>query len=955
MKTPFHRFPIAFAAGALCFATTLAPLARAQDAKIQREVKLLRGLAKDWGFVELAQEHLDALRKSPDTTEGDQKQLAQVNAEVLYLGARRIRDLDKRQTVLADALQQFKDYLDQYGNSEGATAVMSAYAEACEYYGDFLSDRIELEKDPDKKKALEEEALQVFVAGIKASNDAMQSLEGRVGESNDIKIQYYLAWLRKGTLLRTWAKTRREDREVKADEAIQTLEDLALNSGEETPIGIKALLEMGVALAVKGSTRDGVDMFAGTIDLVKQQLGSDNPPPLGTQGLLFQFLEESTNHMTDIYLTEGRPDDVLTAVADYRGSLTKFNLPPQPRFQDAIFLNEARARIDKGGAENSTKALEIAKEVANRHPSDFIGLRAREMITGVLDNPGVNVGPEALMQAAKGELQASKFGSAVRAYKRLLRSLESAEDKSKYGLRAYVDIGLSFARQQRYLEAIYALMTGLSTYGPLSDDDKSKASAVNYLNSALSGLRRQIDDNDFVDGLKGQVDGIARRYADDKTIANRAIDDARRLIDDGEYDKAIQQLTAVEKSTDQYELSQTMIAFANMMSGDFAKARAKVKQYLDYTADPLNRLDNSETVKKQYREFAIADANFYLGKMLADEAFGRNTGKVERKPDPSKLKDVVDAFKNYSKEYGKVRSSYAMIATIELIAALIDLEKVGEAEAEYARIRKDFPQERSIGGLAVKLFMARKTNIAAIQQEIEAVQGDPTKTLELRDATQRMRAEVRKALSFATNYLEVEPKPNYQLLRDASELAVLVEDYDQALYFLQKVVEIYGNDKNYTDNVDKFVRPDIASILMRKGDYQTALKQIDEALKVRPKSFELKLLRVRALGGWCEFDESGGLRITPGVGRYKEAYELMFTDYRNYVRGKYKEWDLEYYQFRFDCMDLCIKAAQEDTDFIETAKKFYRQAEANPDNFETLKKIGPKGLRLFQLFQARKP
>lgn len=934
---------------------TLPTALPAQDSgKIAKEVLLLRGLAKDWGFVELAKEHLEALRKSPETSEDAQRRLAQVGAEVLYLGARRIRDLDKRQVVLADALQQFKDYLEQYGRSEDSTPVLTAYAEACEYYGKFLADSIEHAKDPDKKKALEEEALNVFVAGIKASNDAMAALESRRGESPDLKIQYFLAWLRKGTLLRTWAETRATDRDVKSDEAVRTLEDLALESGEETPIGVKALLEMGVALDVKGNTDEGIDTFEGTIELVREQLGSDNPPPLGTQGLLFSFLEEATNHLTNIYVRDGRVDDTITAVTAYRASIDEYKLPPQPRFQDSIYLNEAKARIDKGGAESQTKALEIAKEVANRHPSDFIGLRAREMISTVLENDNVEVGGEALMQAARGELMASKFGSAIRSYKRLLRSIDSPEDKAKFGLRAYSDMGLAFARQQRYLEAIYAWTTGLQTFGPQTEDDSLKASVVNYLNSALASLRRQKSDKDFVANLKSTVDGVARRYADEKTIANRALVDARRLIDDKQYTKAIQQLTAVDKKTDQYELAQTMIAFAHMRTGDFKKARKEIDDYLEYVADPLNRLDNSETQKRQYREYAIADANFYIGKMLADEAFGREIGGVERKPDPSKLKDVVTAFRNYGKDYGKIRGSYATIASFELISALIDLEKISEAEGEYQRLRKEQPNDRLLGGLAIKLFKARQTNIDAIRQEIDAVTGDPSKTRELRDATQRLRAEVRKALTFAKNYLDVEAEPNYQLLRDASALAASIEDYAQAEFFLEKILSTYGEDKAYAGRIDKFVRPDLAEIKMRKGDFNTALKQIEEALAARPTSYELKRLKVRALGGWAELDSNGNVNRPQGLQRYVEAYQLLYTDYRKYVKSKFKEGDIEYYQFRLDCLDLCIKAASQDSDYINTAKKFYRIA-ASTDDFETLRKQGPAGVRLHILFQRLKP
>lgn len=941
----------------LLLSLALVPLASAlpaQKDKIANEVLVLRGLAKDWGFVELAKEHLESLRKSPQTSEDDQKRLAQVAAEVLYLGARRIRDLDKRQVVLADALQQFKDYLEQYGRSEDSTPVLTAYAEASEYYGKFLADKIGLEKDPDKKKELEEEALNVFVAGIKASNDATQALEARKGESPQLKIQYYLAWLRKGTLLRTWAETRAADREVKADEAIQTLEDLALSAGEETPIGVKALLEMGVALDVKGDTRDGIDTFVSTIDMVKEQLEDDsNPLPLGTQGLLFNFMQEATMHLTNVYVRDGRGEDAIKASKDFRDAQKTYKLPPQLRFQDVIFLNEAQAQMDAGGNDNTTAALAIAKEVASRHKSDFVGVRARGLISKALETD-VEVGIDALMESAKGDLQASKFGDSVRGYKRAIRTMSKSEDKAKYGLRAHADMGLAFARQQRYLEAIYAWMKGLQTFGPQTEDDKVKATVVNYLNSALVSMRRQKSDKDFVAQLKSRVDSVSRRYADEKTKASRAFTDARSLINDGKFAEAIKQLGAVDKKTAQYELSRTMIAFAQYRQGDFNAARRTISTYLKFANDPLNRLAASETQKSQYRNYALADANFYIGKMLADEAFGREVNGVKRKPDPSKLKEVVTAFRNFGKDYGKIRKKSATIALFEMIAALIDLEKVSEAEAEYAAFRKENPNDALLGGLAIKLFKARQTNIAAIDQEIEAVAGDPTKARALRDANQRLRSEVRKALAFAKNYLEVEAKPNYQLLRDASQLGEKIEDFDQAEFFLEKVLAVYGKSKAYKAKVDKFVRPDLASIKMRKGDFNTALKQIEDALAVRPKSYELKLLKIRALGGWAEIDNEGTLREITGLKRFSEAYDLLFQDYRKFIRSKFKPGDYEYYKFRFDCMYACKMAATQDSNFLARARKFFRMAKSE-DEFDTLKKLGAKGRKLFQLFQRVKP
>ena len=915
---------------------------------MKEEVRFLRGLAKDWGFVALAEERLDELRRSEATSESDQRMLAQVRPEVQYLGARRIRDLAKRQEVLAKAIEAFEAYLGQYGRDAEAAGVLGSLAEASEYYGSFLSDKISLERDPDKKKALEEEALSVFMKGIKAANEARSALESRKDEPQ-AQIDYFLAWLRKGTLLIAWAQTVEKDKQVKSEEAITTLEELALEAGEETPIGIKALQEMGNAFDVQGKTNDAIDNFQATIDIVDEVVNGPNRPRLSTCALLFRFLEESYKYMTDIYVREGMTDKVTEALKAYQEHKQKMDLPSTPQIADAVLLNGAQAQFDLGGVDNTTAALTTAKDIATRHPANFVGLKAREIINAILTKSNVAVGADALFQAAQGEFQNKNYEASVSGFKRVLRNLRTPEDQKKWGLRTYYQMGGAFALRKRYLEAYHTFIAGLRSYGRNAEDDKLAGRVVDQLNKVVRSLGRQKKDKDFVANLKGQADRVARQYATGDTLENLVLTDARNKIEAGKYAAAIADLNKITRDNDQFELAWAMKAFSHMKKGDHAAARKELAAYDKYVKDPLNEIPSSDTKRAQIRDYARADCDFYKGMMFADEAFGRN-GK---KADPSKYKDVVQAFRNYGKQWGALRPTYASRAAYELVKSLVDLERLGEAESEYSRLRKESKGDPLLANLAVVLFKARTTNVDAIEQEIGALIGNDEKKAALREATQRLRTEIRKTLSFAKNYLEVETEPDYQLLRDSSKFASRIDDFDQAEFFLQKILAIYGKDPKRKESIDKFIRPELAEILMEKGEFPTALAQIEASIKLRPNSFPLKRLKARALGGWAAFDSNSERKRPSGTGDFEAAYKVMYEDYGRLIRSKStKKYSLEWFQFYFDCMDLALKASTKNSDYLATAKKFYSIAS---DDFEALKAIGPKGRNLHLLFQTYRP
>jgi thioredoxin-like negative regulator of GroEL len=924
------------------------------EREFDREIQVVRSLAKDWGFVDLAQAQIEQLRQSPALTNDLSRKLAEVSAEVLFLGARRIPDLEERQKVLRQSITKFKDFLLEFEGSDEAARVRATLAEACEEYGGFLANRIELEKDPDKRKSYEEEALDVFREGIKAANMAMASLKPKIEEDNDAKVQFFLTWLRKGTLLLRWAQTVKADRSIKVQEAREELEEMVLTLGEETLIGMLGMLELSRSYDIGGSTDDAIGMFDATIDTIMMVLENpDNPPSQQRGALLFELAERAYVQIGGILQRQGKTKEALALFQKYSAKLEKFEASPSFNFGDRVMLIGAQAYFATGGEENRNKALELAKSLADRHPADFTGIKAKELIREIVES-GADVGVSALFDAADGLYRSRKYAEAIQGFKRVLRSLgDDAEAKQNYALRSWALIANAYYQMGRYLEAYYAAKEGISRHA--ADDEETAGRLANLMADSASRKRTSTKDEWFRK-LEEEAKEVVRRNATGRQADALAWREARTALADNKFDKAIEIYKKITKEYDQYELAQVRIGVAHYRKPDFAAARKTFDAYEAYTKDKFNSIPPNEPNKQTVRRRALYEMEFHRGIMIADEAFGRDG----RSPQPGKLKDVVDAFKGY-RERAKAYPELATRASFDLIKAYIDLEKIDEAELEYAALKKAYPTDSTVAFLAISLFNARRSIVEAVEAELEGIEPTAGNQSKLRDVQRRLRAEIRKALDFAKIYIEIEREPNYSLLRNAAKLALRIEDFEIARTFLRKIVSTYGDQKDYAQRIDTFVKPDLAEIDLLDGKFQQALDSVNDALKAVKSNrsklyFQLIRMKAFALAGYrTQLDDLGQAKRQNGLGRFKEAYDLMWLDYNRYIKSQVEEFSLEWYQFYFDCMDIALKVAgNQDTSFLGTAKKFYRRA-ASTNDFKTLRDLGPKGERLAILFRNLEP
>ena len=919
----------------------------AQSSEAKREIKFIKGLAKDWGFVQLAGDLLEDLRKKEQGDPDMLRLLASVDAEVSFRGSKRIRDLDKREAELKKALEKFDNYLAQYGRDEASVEVLKSLAEVCEYYGNFLYQKMQLTKDPDKRKEDEAQALEVFIKGVKAANESYDIFEKiERGGNIQAKVGRALSGMRKAALMILWARTIERDRKIKADEALLFLEDMILDFGEETAVGVNCLLYMGEASDVLGRTDDAISYLKDTIVVVTERLmDQERPVSASTARLMWQILESGYQKLTDIRLRQGDIAGVIKAVKKYKRDQQKLDAPTGARFGDLVLLNGAQAEYESGEAGSKDRVIEACKEVARRHPGDPTGLKARALLNDVLSGSSADVGADALFEAANGDYQEERYQKAIRGFKRVLRNLHKKEDKAKFGLKAYALMGMSFIRMERYLEAYYALYEGLDEYGNQADQ-RTRDLAISNLKRAAKAKRRLTKDP-FFDSLKDQADIMVSKFGTASDKNKISWDKAEEYRNTKKFDQAIENYRRIEKSFTYYELALVRIAISQYGRGDEAAAQRAFDAYYKFTKDPLN--DPTTSSGTQARASAMAEAKFYEGKMVANKAFGRDG----RKKEPKLLDAVVTAYRGFRDNYSAASDSLKISAASDLIRALVELEKLKDAEGEYRSLRAKYPENAQVSNLAKDLYMARKTSVEAMAEEVAKV--DPKDRRAVESAQAQYRAEVDKALSFAKTYVKDELKPDFAILRSATKMAWAVQKWDDAEFFLKKTWGAWSSDKSKTKTMDIYVRPEMAEIKLKKGDFRGALADIKTALEFAKGKAKYKLYRfqAQALGGWAELDNRGRLKIIYGRGEkgdFKEAYDILFQKYAPLVKQKQPYmWTYEWYQWYFECMDMAFKTAKENSDFYGFAMRFYNKAKSVND-FATLRKMGKKGETLFKLY-----
>jgi hypothetical protein len=940
---------------------SFAPGARAQG-KLQREVDFVRELALRMRAVGLAQEEVTRLQQTFKSA-ADQDRLNQLGIEISLIGAKTNPDRVQQRTLYKEALDRSKDLLERTSDPAVTQRVRATLADASQEFGQFLVEELEIARTeaPDRVKELEEEAAAVFKAGVEACDKVMADLEKDLKNAQK-KLEHGLTWLRKGVLLREHARAVKADRGFLIERSKNTLEELVLEVGEETALGMRGLFEIAQGYEVTGNTKDALDSFKDTIKTIGTALDDAAAGKLDisgeTQGFLFDMMQEVFAHQADVLFTAGDTAGLEKLFASFRENLVKFGEKDvevldvcDPRFGHLTLLAECRLLAETGESTKVQKALATAQKINERHPADFVGIKAKAVLRDILAAQQKLVSGSLLFEVAKGEFLNKNYEEAVKGVRRAMATFSPDEQKT-LGAEAIDMLGRAFALSERPLESVLAYTEGLKKYGEI-DKDRSGTPADNL--ERIVARHKQLTKNDPAFEATWQ-DALATAG---KYSAKGPSAAAWKLANDLYGQKKFREAAATYATINdpvflQLETAKARVAKAYQAAGDHEAARKAIADYRAWLQSKDAMLERGRTDKAQVRTLAVAEIDSAEATMAFFEAYGNEAAGLKK--DMAKYPDAIAKLNAFVAGHDKDAPTYipGMLDSLGRLHA--DLGEMPKAEEAYVKLKeKDAAQAARLATAIFATYMQMATQHG---KELDAAIAGNKDKATIDGAHSALKSVQQKVAALGADYLKVVPgKPQLAVLVNTMNAYEALGDWKRVDEMAQASLKHYGDDQDPAVKkvIDLTVRPKTGEALLMQKQFQQAYDMLVAAEKENPTQWELKRLICRALGGWVEFDNTGRLVKVPGLDRSEEAYLKYFKEYQTWaLRPEVKKFSLEWYRFQWEAYWFALGAAAKKSEYKNTADTTFRIARAT-DDFASLKALGADGLQLYKFFDANRP
>lgn len=930
--------------------------------KIDRELTFVRGLARELGLVSLAEGELARLEREFSGA-GDQDRILQLRVEISLFGARIKQNRAEQRADYKKALDQSKELLERSNDARVQRDARATLAEASQEFGQFLNEEIELARTeaPDRLAELEQDAKDVFVLGVDSCDKVMQALQADAQKDDQIKLEYGLAWMRKGVLMREHGRAIKQDRGHLCERAISELEEMVLEYGEETALGLRGLFEIAQCRQVAGDVEDAVDSYRSTIKQIGVTLETEDSGLSGeTLAFLFDMMQEVYAQLGELLFEQGDTEAASAVFQSYRDNLAKHGekgLDPldvcDPRFGHLTFLAECRFLAESGDPAKVQQALATAQKINDKHPSDYVGIKAKTVLSQILNAQRSLASGSLLFEIAKGEYQNKNYEEGIKGLRRAIAAM-SKDEQQALGLEAFDMLGKSFAATERYLESLLSFQQGLRRFGKLADgtENPNAADVADRLDRAVTALKSMSKNDPGLAPVWAAAEPLVLEYSTAGAGKVHWKNGNDRFVE-RKWSEAAAAYEQVPADFLYYELARARLVKAHMAGGDFAKARATVAAYRAWLETKDATLDPKRTDKAQVREMTIREIDYTEADMAYKEAYGDAGLKIER--DPAKYGRAIELMQAFVANHGKSKEGSIAQAIDALGRMHADTGDLGKAEAAYLQI-KDVDENRA-SKLASVIFGAYLEHANNLNSELDAA----VSAEKDRQAIDKLRTELQQARTrlcgLGVEYMRASQKPQLGILVNTMNGFENLGDWKKVDEVAQKALAIYGEaaDGATKQVIDLTVRPKIGEALLEQRQFQQALDMLQAAEAANPNQYELKRLVCRALGGWYYLNNTGRGVKEPGLGRYKDAYDKYYSEYRTWaLRPEVQKYSLEWYRFQWECYWFAKQAGETDSAYKGYAESIYRVTGAI-DKFAGLKALGQEGMRLFTYFDLNRP
>lgn len=890
------------------------------DAQIQDDIAFAKGLAKEWGFVELATEVIEGIERV-GVSSSQQERLGVTRCEIFEVGALNERDRVRRNELFQQALDAFSDFVSENPTSSSVPDAQAGFVRISSTFARSLEISLE-DAVGDEVAALRERRIDVLTGAVVKTGELISELKAvRSSErSEEQKRKLYELMLNRGRMLLDIGRTQ-ENGTFNFEQANQTLEELVFTVGEGTPPALRAYDLIGQVYAAQEDWISARDFFQAVVEQAipsnktewKTMIDDFELGPADKEKR-WLFVELSTEGLCD----------ALTAMGDTAGAchyaLHLYNTQKREGFSYSkqlgypSLLSAARTLLDSGGwiggtlgagetrwfpsEEEAKKAissrrkrfpasevsLRIAQQVNSENRGNILQVRAQKVIAEVIARSGAEVATDVLYEAAEGDYNERNDELALAGFRRVLRSLDGkdAAARTEFGPKTFWRMGRTYQRLGMQLEAALAFREGCTSW--VGDPEYDSPNAQGFYRSMDSVLRNSPGDQ-LIKGLYEQSENLAAQFveASKDDIVYSQGDKARRKKD---WATAIAKFGQVSPSGNSYEKALVWIAVSHFRSGDAAEAGRLLTDYIErFVTDPINDPGSSQ-VKLAKRTDAMTTAGFYRGYIASLDAQAlADADAVANIGDPALWQRVVDLVGDYFTHYPD-QTSYTPWTMQMVMNAHLKLNDIPAARTIYQHMVSDY-------------LDSKRTGLASLQF-YKALEQRRSRASEAGDATgaEELLREMAKLLQLGN---EVASAPNFSNLRAESKHWMDLADWEAAATLLERIRSRFGNETDHAADMSKYVLPDLSHALLE-------LKRVDEGLEILdalvgdtanlPAKRTL-LNHSRAISGWVEGTGNSVVEV-PGAGTTPEEFQTAIDTLNAIARsGSVEKWACEWYSYKF--------------------------------------------------------
>jgi hypothetical protein len=895
---------------AAIFAASTPGLLFAQsDAQIREDIRFARGVAEEWGFVDLADGILADIENG--NVSGDvSEELGLVKCDLYRAAAVKSRDADKRNDLLERAITAYAAFCDEYQFSKHLPQAEIGLVNTSSVFARSLELAIE-EAIGAEAEDLTQKRIEVLNGALKKTNGLISNLENEPDQTEVVKRQLYELMLQASQMNYDIARTQ-ETGQFNFDEALRTCENLVFKAGEGTPHCLRAYNLMGRTYAAMQNWEEASAFFQAVIDVAIpadldewKETVKDLDLQQADKEQRWLFVELATPGLVEAFASSGQMDEAC------RFALHLYNTQKREGFEFSrelgypALLISAEILLDSGGwiggnlssgetawfqSEEEAKdagasrrnriacadlSLKIAQQVNAENQGNILQVRAQKLISKIIMRPGVEVQPAVLYEAAEGHYNEKNYTEAVKGLKQVLAALDDSDDATRLELasKTYFYLGRTYQRLDRHLEAIMAFREGVTSW---RGDPEYDAYGAQELYKSADRMRKLIRDDEQITAMFNEAETIAAQLseANKDEILYRQADTLRG---ERKFAEAIPKYEQIDKLANDYEKALVAIGECRFRLGEAEAAEAQFANYVEnYVTDENNSVENSP-VRAARRSDALAKARFYRT-LIAYQAADK-TGL-----DHSLWDRVIVLGADYPDQH-PTQDALAPWTMRMVMNAQVSIADVSAARSTHRRLAEEYPSSTFTPVASLELHGALKK----LRKEAEDNDDLEGANKTLREMADLLEFANSKAVKFSFKNTRTEASHWYDL-----------GEYEKAEEVMRELIKRPTDDPKEQNTINSYVRPELAQALLAQQKVAEALEILRDLMDVegRPTK-QVVVSYCRAVTGWIE-GKAGKINMVPGAAA--DAAELdKVIETLNAISNSQEvdKWTCDWYGYKF--------------------------------------------------------